>query len=132
MKVIINKWAVARAREDAGAGRAALAARVLWSAWRRLEREARAGVLLSATRHLREEPMSCNTPEVLAERPHMRIQRCGCGTLHVDLAHVTLRLEQGALERLHETVGEALAHLALEELRSSPMLRLVDEPEAAR
>ncbi|GEM_PF-2589821 len=130
-------------------GDGARIAAVLWCAarhpgvaWRCFERRAEGALELAALQRLARTPShppnpvtrtlsmtdDCTERETLARAAHMRVDRCGCGALHLAVAHVTLRFDEDALTCLYETLGEALGSLALRRLRERPALRLLEEP----
>lgn len=52
---------------------------------------------------------------LLAREAFCAVEQCGCGTLHVSVLGVTLRLPQEAVACLWETLGLALGRLAAAE-----------------
>lgn len=45
---------------------------------------------------------------LLAEGPFCKVEACECGTMHVSLGPITLRLRADVVESLWVTLGEAL------------------------
>lgn len=64
--------------------------------------------------------------ECLADGPLCRIDRCGCGMLHVTLGPLTVRLEPAACRAVHATLAEALDRLDEQARPAMPRLGLVD------
>lgn len=48
---------------------------------------------------------------LLAEGSCCKVERCDCGTIHVSLGAITLRLRRDAVESVWFTLGEALGRL---------------------
>lgn len=74
---------------------------------------------------------TCTHRAILARAPKIQIDRCGCGTIQLSMASVTLRIDERSLEALHATVGEALDTLARAKVPEPPGLRLVDAADCA-
>lgn len=47
---------------------------------------------------------------VLAEGPFCKVEGCECGTFHVSLGPITLRLRVDVVESIWVTLGESLKH----------------------
>lgn len=58
--------------------------------------------------------MLCNR-RTLAAGDFMLVEQCSCGSVHVTIGAVTLRLAAGALEPIASTIAEAARVLALQE-----------------
>lgn len=54
-------------------------------------------------------------PETLAAGALCKVDRCGCGAIHVTTGTVTTRLSPRAFESLCDTLFEALARLLVQE-----------------
>ena len=61
-------------------------------------------------------PGSCRN-ETLARGPACKIDLCGCGTLHVSIGVLTVRLERDVFESVCETLVRALQTLRLRNAR---------------
>lgn len=48
---------------------------------------------------------------MLAEGPFCKVEACGCGTIHVSLGPITLRLRVDVVESVVQTLSEALRML---------------------
>ena len=48
----------------------------------------------------------------LAEGPFASVDTCSCGTLHLTVGALTLRLEPEVAESIWNTLGQALQHLS--------------------
>lgn len=56
----------------------------------------------------------CRTARaVLAEGPLCKVEGCACGTVHVSVGQITLRLRPDAVESIWATLGEAIVGLHL-------------------
>ncbi|XXF75852.1 hypothetical protein P2318_22690 [Myxococcaceae bacterium GXIMD 01537] len=55
--------------------------------------------------------------KTLSDSPGCRVEVCGCGTLHLTMGPLTLRMERGALEDLQNTLATALGALETREQR---------------
>lgn len=56
----------------------------------------------------------------LAEGPFCSIDECGCGTLHLSVGALTLRLEPEVAESIWNTIGHGLNRLAARKGREVP------------
>lgn len=63
-----------------------------------------------------KETSACQR-EMLASGSVASVERCGCGTLHLTLGAMTLRIQEEALFSLCSTVAEALSALARRQRR---------------
>lgn len=52
-----------------------------------------------------------------------QVDQCACGTLHITLGALTLRVHPSALASVHQTLGDALAHVVSERAE-----KLLEEP----
>ena len=57
-------------------------------------------------------PSMC-TRKVLATNDYMLVEQCTCGSVHVTIGAVTLRLASGAIPSVAATLGEAARALVL-------------------
>ena len=62
-----------------------------------------------------------NLPERIAEGHIVAVDQCDCGTLHVHIGAVTLRLDLPALRDVLNTLGQALAVLVAADYRSNTL-----------
>ena len=58
--------------------------------------------------------------EVLARGPMCHVERCVCGTVHLTIGALTLRLDPHAIASIWGTVGEALEELGARGEATSP------------
>jgi len=56
------------------------------------------------------------TRKVLAERAQCKVERCGCGVLHLSVGPFTLRTTPAVLASIGGAIGDAMATLATEPL----------------
>jgi hypothetical protein len=66
--------------------------------------------------------------ELLAEGPLSNVTTCSCGSVHLTIGALTLRLEPGAAESLWITLGEGLSILHARATEPTPRPRVSDEP----
>lgn len=59
------------------------------------------------------------TRRTLATSEGCKVEECDCGTLHLTLGPVTLRLEREAVKDLHGTLASALERLDAREHRAA-------------
>jgi hypothetical protein len=62
--------------------------------------------------------------ETLAEGPVCSVEICACGSVHVTLCALTLRLKPEALEAIAGTLSAAVLHLSVRELGGAEALRV--------
>lgn len=68
--------------------------------------------------------MSCgNGKTLLAEGPFCRVEGCACGTMHVSIGPLTVRLAHDVVESLWETLRVALERAASARVSSCRVAR---------
>lgn len=66
---------------------------------------------------------TCHPQRVLlAEGPFCKVEGCDCGTMHVSLGPITLRLRADVVESVWTTLGESLVRFG----RATPRARQVE------
>lgn len=55
----------------------------------------------------------------LAASDFMLVEQCSCGSVHVTIGAVTLRLSQNAIPSIAQTLGDAARTIALREVLST-------------
>jgi hypothetical protein len=60
---------------------------------------------------------------LLAEGPFCKVEACDCGTMHVSLGPITLRLRADVVESIWGTLGEALGRFGRASRRRSQVER---------
>lgn len=63
--------------------------------------------------------------ELVASGPYCSIEQCECGTLHVTLGALTIRVTPDVLESIGITIREAQEHIELRDQRAAIAARAI-------